>query len=56
VREAIQQYVARSRAELTPYEVLKDVIGIVKDGPTGLSVDTGGKVRQMLLRRAKAKR
>jgi predicted DNA-binding protein len=56
VREAIEEYVARHPAEVHPYDLLKDVIGIVEDGPTDLSVKTGDKVRRMLRDRNPAKR
>ena len=56
VREAIEEYVARHPAEVRPYELLKDVIGIVQDGPEDLSVETGEKVRRVLRDRHRAKR
>lgn len=51
VREAIEEYVGRTPAR-QPYEALQDVIGMVEDGPTDLSVRTGEKFRAALLARA----
>jgi predicted DNA-binding protein len=56
VREAIEEYVARNNVEVRPYELLKDVIGMVEDGPTDLSVRTGDKARRMLRERRRPKR
>ena len=47
VREAIEEYVASAPAA-RPYEALRDVIGMVRGGPTDLSVRTGEKFRAML--------
>lgn len=51
VRDAIEDYVERTPPP-RPYEALQDVIGMVEDGPTDLSVRTGEKFRAALLARA----
>lgn len=50
VREAIEDYLGRSSA-LSPYEALRDVVGLVEGGPTDLSERTGEKLRALLLAR-----
>jgi hypothetical protein len=55
VREAIEDYVERAPAP-RPYEALRDVIGLVKGGPTDLSERTGEKFRALLLTRRTARR
>jgi hypothetical protein len=52
VREAIEEYVGRAPAP-RPYDALRDVIGMVEDGPTDLSVRTGEKFRAILVGRAR---
>ncbi len=56
LREAIDAFLAKNPAEVRPYDAWKDVIGMVKDGPTDLSERTGDKVRQLLVARYKATR
>jgi predicted DNA-binding protein len=49
VREAIEGYVERNPER--PYEALRGLVGIVRDGPTNLSERTGERVRKLLLAR-----
>lgn len=46
VREAIEDLIARE--ELSPYDLVADLIGSVSGGPEDLSEETGRKFRQML--------
>ena len=58
VREALAAYDAQERSagvgELTMYDRMKDLIGKFPSGQTDLSVDTGKKVRALLLTRYEA--
>jgi Ribbon-helix-helix protein, copG family len=47
VREAIEAYVGGEAGE-APYPALRDLIGIVAEGPADLSVRSGDKVRKLL--------
>ena len=55
VREAIgavaQQQTNGSDSAKHPYEAVKDLIGCVRGGPPDLSVRTGEKFRQLLVRK-----
>ena len=55
VREAIEDYVGRTPGR-GAYEALRDVIGMVEDGPTDLSERTGEKFRALLLARPAPRR
>lgn len=55
VREAIEDYVGRTPGR-GAYEALRDVIGMVEDGPTDLSERTGEKFRALLLARQAPRR
>jgi predicted DNA-binding protein len=48
-RKAIEELIARE--ELTPYELVSDLIGSVSGGPEDLSEQTGRKFRELLERR-----
>jgi len=50
VREAIENYVERDATE-APYEALRSLVGIVRDGPSDLSERSGVRVRSLLLAR-----
>lgn len=45
----------RRRAEIRPYDLMKEGIGCWTSGPTDLSVDTGRKVAEMLQARKRAR-
>jgi Ribbon-helix-helix protein, copG family len=47
VREAIEAYLGGEGGE-APYPALRDLIGIVAEGPANLSVRSGDKVRKLL--------
>jgi hypothetical protein len=47
VREAIEAYLGDEAGE-PPYPALRDLIGIVAEGPADLSIRSGDKVRRML--------
>ncbi len=47
VRDAIEAYLGDETGE-TPYPALRDLIGIVAEGPANLSVRSGDKVRRLL--------
>lgn len=55
VREAIgavaEQQMNGSESAKHPYEVIEDLIGCVRGGPPDLSVGTGKKFRQLLVRK-----
>lgn len=54
VREALRALETRedgSGKEISPYDVIKPYIGIIKGGPTDLSVRTGEKFRLLLEQR-----
>jgi hypothetical protein len=55
VRQAIEAFVVREPPP-TPYEALRDVIGIVEGAPADLSERTGEKYRTALLARRKGRR
>lgn len=55
VRQAIEEFVVREPPP-TPYEALRDVIGIVEGAPSELSERTGEKFRDVLRSRRKARR
>ena len=55
VRQAIEEFVVREPPP-TPYEALRDVIGIVEGAPADLSERTGEKFRAALLSRRKGRR
>ena len=48
LREAITTWVAREERAVTPYELCKDLIGIVKGGDPKLSEDMGRKFTALL--------
>jgi predicted DNA-binding protein len=48
-RKAIEDLIARE--QLTPYELVSDLIGSVTGGPEDLSEHTGRKLREILERR-----
>jgi Arc/MetJ-type ribon-helix-helix transcriptional regulator len=50
VRQAIEAYVGRE-ADEAPYAALRNLVGIVGDGPSDLSERSGDKVRSLLLAR-----
>jgi len=50
VRQAIEEYVEREPGE-APYAALRSLVGMVRDGPSDLSVRSGDKVRSLLLAR-----
>ena len=50
VRQAIEDYVEREPTE-APYEALRSLVGIVRDGPSDLSERSGDRVRSLLLAR-----
>jgi hypothetical protein len=50
VREAIEAYLGGEAGE-APYPALRDLIGVVAEGPADLSVRSGDKVRRLLRRR-----
>lgn len=56
VREAIgavaEQQMNGSESAKRPYEVIEDLIGCVRGGPPDLSVGTGKKFRQLLVRKS----
>ena len=54
VRDAIEAYLGDGAGE-APYAALRDLIGIVAEGPADLSVRSGDKVRR-LLRERRARR
>ncbi|HEY7924559.1 MAG TPA: ribbon-helix-helix protein, CopG family [Vicinamibacteria bacterium] len=47
VREAIETYLGDEAGE-APYPALRELIGIVAEGPADLSIRSGDKVRRML--------
>jgi predicted DNA-binding protein len=47
VREAIEAYLGGESGE-APYPALRELIGIVAEGPADLSVRSGDKVRRIL--------
>ena len=47
VRDAIEAYLGDETGE-APYPALRDLIGIVAEGPANLSVRSGDKVRRLL--------
>lgn len=48
-RKAIEDLIARE--ELTPYDLVSDLIGSVSGGPEDLSEQTGRKFQELLQRR-----
>ena len=55
LREAIQVFVEKEETALTPYELVKDIIGSVQGGDPKLSENMGRKFTEMLqARRAKS--
>jgi predicted DNA-binding protein len=50
VRQAIEEYVEREPVE-APYQALRSLVGIVREGPSDLSERSGDKVRKLLLAR-----
>lgn len=58
IREAIRELSAREGARtgaVRPYDAMKHLIGCVRGGPPDLSVDTGRKFRELLLRKREGK-
>ena len=49
VREAIELLAERETQR--PYDQVSDLIGCVSGGPPDLSEDTGGKLRELLVRK-----
>lgn len=56
VREAIAEYARAREADRTAYDGWKDVIGIAKGLPPGLSQRTGQRFTRMLLDERRRKR
>jgi len=55
VRQAIEEFVVREPPP-TPYEALRDVIGIVEGAPADLSERTGERLRDALRPQRKVRR
>jgi hypothetical protein len=55
VREAIEAYLGDESGE-APYPALRELIGVVAEGPADLSVRSGDKVRRMLRARSSGRR
>jgi len=55
VRQAIEEYVERGPGE-APYAALRDLVGMVREGPRDLSERSGDKVRGLLLARRARRR
>jgi hypothetical protein len=55
MREAIQKWVEKEETTLTPYELVKDIIGSVSGGDPKMSENAGRKFTELLqARRAKS--
>jgi hypothetical protein len=58
IRDSLFEYAGRHEAGSSDslYERMKAHIGVVKDGPSDLSVDTGRRVREILRRKRDSSR
>ncbi len=51
LREAIETWVEQEESRPTPYELMKDLIGVARGGDPKLSENTGRKFTELLLAR-----
>lgn len=48
LREAIERWVEREEGGMSPYESIKDLIGVARGGDTALSKNTGKRFTELL--------